>query len=67
MTETLDPPRALPFAAPVEAAAAVEACGGDRVKKIHSLGQDINSCEKAEDAEQVVCACRLQKTAQEDH
>ena len=66
MTEPLGPPRALPFAALVETAATIDACGGDNLKKIKTLSDDINKCEKAEDVEQLARFCRLQKTAQED-
>ena len=67
MAEPLGPPHALLFAALVETAATIDACGGDNLKKIKQLSDDINVCEKQEDVEQLVRVCRLQKTAQEDH
>ncbi|CAK0888916.1 unnamed protein product [Prorocentrum cordatum] len=64
--EPLRTPHTLFFAALVEAAAAMESRGGANMGKTQVPREDINACEREEDAEQLARACRLAKTAQED-
>ncbi|CAK0883912.1 unnamed protein product [Prorocentrum cordatum] len=64
--EPLGPPHAMIFAALVETAAALEACGGENQKSMLKPSENIIACGKAEDAEQLARMCRPQETTQDD-
>ena len=62
----LGPPHTMLFGALLDVLADTPAVGGSNQEKIKSLREDFNTCEKAEDAEQLIRVCRITKTAQED-
>ena len=64
--QPLGPPHTLIFGALLDVAVETRDVGAASQENLRKLRDDINACEKQEDAEMLIKVCRLAKTAKED-